>query len=46
MVAVVWYSLVGGHITDEEVEREVQAKLDAKEKRGKFFGLIPKRSES
>ncbi|KAF9456602.1 Fet3 protein [Collybia nuda] len=41
MAAVVWYTL-GGHISDEEVEHEVRARLEAKEKRGRFFGLIPK----
>lgn len=42
MASVIWYAL-GGHVSDEEVEREVRAKIEAKEKRGRFFGLIPKR---
>ncbi|KAF7966093.1 hypothetical protein HWV62_40182 [Athelia sp. TMB] len=41
MLTVLWYSL-GGHITEEEIEHEVRAKLDAKEKRGRFFGLLKK----
>jgi iron transport multicopper oxidase len=37
MLTVVWYAL-GGHITEEEQETEVRAQLEAKEKRGRFFG--------
>ncbi|KAF8156788.1 ferroxidase [Crassisporium funariophilum] len=43
MIAVVWYAL-GGHISDEEIEREVRAEIEAKEKRRRFFGLLPSRS--
>ncbi|KAJ7512531.1 Fet3 protein [Mycena galericulata] len=43
MITVIWYAF-GGHITDEEVEDEVRAKIAAKEKRGRLFGLIKKRS--
>ncbi|KAK7059678.1 Fet3 protein [Favolaschia claudopus] len=39
MLTVVWYAL-GGHITEEEQEKEVRAQLAAKERRGKFFGLF------
>jgi iron transport multicopper oxidase len=39
MLTVVWYAL-GGHITEEEQEHEVRAQLEAKEKRGRFFGLL------
>ncbi|KAJ7322898.1 Fet3 protein [Mycena albidolilacea] len=39
MLTVVWYAL-GGHITEEEQEHEVRAALAAKEKRGRFFGLL------
>ncbi|KXN86655.1 Iron transport multicopper oxidase fio1 [Leucoagaricus sp. SymC.cos] len=39
MASVVWYTL-GGYITEEEMEEEVQAKIAAKEKRGRFFGLL------
>ncbi|KAJ7669291.1 Fet3 protein [Mycena polygramma] len=42
MLTVVWYAL-GGHISDEEQEREVRAALEAKEKRGKFFGLLKRK---
>ncbi|KAF8956295.1 Fet3 protein [Flammula alnicola] len=41
MASVVWYAL-GGHISDEEIEHEVRARIAAKEKRGKFFGLLKK----
>lgn len=44
MLTVLWYSL-GGHITDDEIEQEVREKLAAKEKRGRFFGLIKKKSD-
>ncbi|KAF4616730.1 hypothetical protein D9613_008665 [Agrocybe pediades] len=43
MMSVVWYAL-GGHITEEEMEHEVREALAAKEKRGKFFGLLKKTS--
>lgn len=45
MLAVTWYSL-GGHITDEEIERETREAIAEKEKRGKFFGLVKKSSSS
>lgn len=43
MGTVVWYSL-GGHISEEEMEEEVRRKLEAKEKKGKFFGFLGRRS--
>lgn len=39
MSTVTWYAL-GGHITEEEMEREVREQVEAKERRGKFFGLL------
>jgi len=39
MASVVWYAL-GGHISAEEMEQEVREAIAAKEKRGKFFGLL------
>ena len=30
MLAVVWYSLIGGQLTDEEIEVEVREKIAAK----------------
>jgi len=42
MISVVWYAL-GGAISEEEIEHEVREKIAAKEKRGKFFGLLPKK---
>lgn len=44
MASVVWYSL-GGHFSDQEVEQEVRAKIEAKAKRGRFFGLIPRHNQ-
>ncbi|KAJ7033166.1 Fet3 protein [Mycena alexandri] len=43
MLTVIWYAL-GGRITEEEEEYEVRTALAAKEKRGRFFGLLPKRN--
>lgn len=45
MFAVAWYSL-GGHISDAEIEHEVREAIAEKEKRGKFFGLLPKKGSS
>ncbi|KAI0765253.1 Fet3 protein [Fomes fomentarius] len=42
MSTVTWYAL-GGHITEEEMEREVREQVEAKERRGKFFGLLKSR---
>jgi len=39
MAAVVWYAL-GGHISEQEMEREVRERLEARERRGRFFGLL------
>jgi iron transport multicopper oxidase len=39
MASVIWYAL-GGHITEEEMEEEVRARISAKEKKGRFFGLL------
>jgi len=38
-----WYSM-GGAITEEEIEEEVRQRLDKKELRGKWFGLLKKRT--
>lgn len=43
MASVIWYAL-GGAISEEEMEHEVQRDLEAKEKKGKFFGLLKKRN--
>ncbi|KAE9398315.1 ferroxidase [Gymnopus androsaceus JB14] len=40
MLTVMWYSVIGGQITEEETEHEVREAIDKKAKRGKFFGLI------
>ncbi|KAH9478002.1 Iron multicopper oxidase fer1 [Psilocybe cubensis] len=45
MMAVTWYSL-GGHISDAEIEHEVREAIAKKEKRGKFFGFLPKKQSS
>ncbi|KAK0449587.1 Fet3 protein [Desarmillaria tabescens] len=39
MITVVWYS-TGGYISEEEIEHEVRESIEAKAKRGKFFGLL------
>ncbi|KIM42143.1 multicopper oxidase [Hebeloma cylindrosporum] len=39
MLTVGWYAL-GGHISAEEMEHEVREAIAAKEKKGKFFGLV------
>ncbi|KAI0360410.1 Fet3 protein [Trametes cingulata] len=43
MATVTWYTL-GGHISEEEMEHEVREQVEAKERRGRFFGLLKKRS--
>jgi len=42
MATVIWYSL-GGHISEEEMEHEVREHLAAKERRGRFFGLLARK---
>ena len=39
MSTVTWYAL-GGHISEEEMEDEAREYQEAKERRGKLFGLI------
>ena len=39
MGTVTWYAL-GGHITEEEMEDEARERQEAKERRGRLFGLI------
>ncbi|KAL0958079.1 hypothetical protein HGRIS_000255 [Hohenbuehelia grisea] len=43
MATVVWYAL-GGHLSDEEEEREVKRAIEKKQARGKFFGLLRART--
>ncbi|KAI8986650.1 Fet3 protein [Trametes punicea] len=43
MATVTWYAL-GGHISEEEMEDEAREKQEAKERRGRFFGLLKRRS--
>ncbi|KAF8886132.1 ferroxidase [Infundibulicybe gibba] len=43
MASVIWYAF-GGSISEEEIEREVREAIAKKEKRGKFFGLLPRRA--
>jgi iron transport multicopper oxidase len=40
MGTVVWYTL-GGEISEEQMEDEARRKLEAKESRGKLWGLLP-----
>lgn len=44
MMTVTWYTL-GGHISEAEMEHEARLELEAKEKRGRFFGLLKKKAE-
>ena len=39
MATVAWYAL-GGHISEEEMEDEARERQEAKERRGRLFGLI------
>ncbi|EKM75832.1 hypothetical protein AGABI1DRAFT_79402, partial [Agaricus bisporus var. burnettii JB137-S8] len=39
MASVVWYTF-GGHISEEDIEEEIRAKISEKAKRGRFFGLL------
>ena len=41
MATVLWYSLFGGAISDEEIEHQVRAKLAAKATKRRFFGILP-----
>jgi iron transport multicopper oxidase len=43
MVVVGWYPL-GGQISDEDMEDEVRERIAAKRSRGRFFGLVGKKS--
>ncbi|CAL1708876.1 unnamed protein product [Somion occarium] len=43
MLAVTWYAL-GGHISEAEMEHEARQQQEAKEKRGKFFGLLKQKA--
>ena len=45
MATVTWYTL-GGHVSEEEMEREVREQQEAKERRGKLFGLIKGKGSS
>ncbi|KAH9958044.1 ferroxidase [Russula dissimulans] len=42
MLSVMWYAL-GGALSDEEVERDVRARLAAKMKRGRLFGILKRK---
>ncbi|KAF8838947.1 Fet3 protein [Paxillus ammoniavirescens] len=41
MLTVMWYSMGAGD-SEEEIEQEVRREMEAKEKRGGFFGLLKK----
>ncbi|KAI0824829.1 Fet3 protein [Trametes gibbosa] len=43
MASVTWYTL-GGHISEEEMEHEAREHQEAKERKGRLFGLIKRRS--
>ena len=42
MLTVVWY-VIGGTLSDEEIEHEVRTAHAAKQKRGRLFGLLKRR---
>jgi iron transport multicopper oxidase len=44
MLTVVWY-VIGGILTDEEIEHEVRAAHAAKLKRGRLFGLLKRKEQ-
>lgn len=44
-MATVWWYTMGGAISEAEMEHEERMKLEAKEKRGKFFGLLKKKND-
>ncbi|KAH7920655.1 Fet3 ferroxidase [Leucogyrophana mollusca] len=44
MLTVMWYSLMGGAISEEEMEAEARIRIEEKEKKGKLFGLIKKKA--
>lgn len=44
MASVTWYAL-GGHISEEEMEHEAREHQEAKARRGRFFGLVKRKSE-
>ncbi|TBU58335.1 Fet3 protein [Dichomitus squalens] len=44
MSTVTWYAL-GGHISEEEMEHEAREHQEAKEKRGRLFGLIKRKRD-
>ena len=41
MATVLWYSLIGGAISDEEIEHQVRAKMAAKATKRRLFGILP-----
>lgn len=43
IVTVMWYAM-GGSITEEEMEEEARQRIEEKERKGKFFGLIKKKT--
>ena len=45
MLTVLWYSL-GGAISDEEIEHQVRAKIEAKEKGRRLFGILPPKNQN
>ncbi|KAJ6616429.1 Fet3 protein [Mycena sp. CBHHK59/15] len=44
MLTVVWYAM-GGRISEEEEEHEVREQIEAKARRGRFFGLLKKKND-
>ncbi|KAG1862535.1 Fet3 ferroxidase [Suillus subalutaceus] len=44
ILTVVWYSAMGGTISEEEIEELVRQRIEEKERKGKFFGLFKKKT--
>jgi len=43
IATVTWYAM-GGVVTEEEMEEEVLHRIEEKKHKGRFFGLIKKRT--
>ncbi|KAG1867396.1 Fet3 protein [Suillus subluteus] len=44
ILTVVWYSAMGGTISEEEIEELVRQRIEEKERKGRFFGLFKKKT--
>jgi iron transport multicopper oxidase len=44
ILTVVWYSTMGGIISEQEIEEQVRQRIEEKKRKGKFFGLLKKKT--